>query len=504
MKKVLFTFLSLIAGLALFAQMKIYPPNLDKPINDALNQMPNVVLDWDAVPGIGMVNYEIQLDTNAAFPTPVTFTTSLSSVQMQSLMFYEDYYWRVRASDNTGTSDWSVVFHFTTFSAVELSKPNNEATEQMPDVLLKWKKTVGSGTNMATIGGVDYFDYQISPDSNFINAQTHTISEALASGTGTNVSFYIVNASELSFDTLYYWRIRAGHSLHMSNWCEAWTFTVIDKPVAIEPANGATGQMLDVQLEWEAITGITGYLYEIDDDPAFPSPVVTPTTVNKVSPVLLDFAKTYYWRVQAIHNVDTSGWSDTWNFQTVNKVTLKAPASGDTITELFPTFEWNALTGIASFDVQYDDDQNFGSPDSASVEGTKSSYKALYKLNNNVFYYWKVRARSNGFVSQWSDVWNFLTPPAVGISEPAIDKPSVTIYPNPGNGNLNISINTSQSIDVKVTVLNLVGQTLLTKDLVFRPGNRVVNLDLTGLQKGIYFVRILKGSDFYSEKLVIQ
>ena len=84
MKRVLATVLSLtLAGiLSLSAQVRIYTPELISPADGAINQVPNVTLDWNAVTGgnTGIINYEVQLDTDPTFPDPIIFQTEFVTV----------------------------------------------------------------------------------------------------------------------------------------------------------------------------------------------------------------------------------------------------------------------------------------------------------------------------------------------------------------------------------------------------------------------------------------
>jgi hypothetical protein len=68
MKRIFITTLliSLIGLLNLTAQERIYTPELMLPENGAVDQMPDVVLDWNAVTGgnTGIIKYDIQLDCN--------------------------------------------------------------------------------------------------------------------------------------------------------------------------------------------------------------------------------------------------------------------------------------------------------------------------------------------------------------------------------------------------------------------------------------------------------
>lgn len=101
MKKLLSTllFLFVVAIISLSAQNRVYAPVLVEPGDGDDGQMPDVTLNWAAVAGTGgIVEYELQVDLDAAFPDPVIFPWSeFTGKQMEGLLFATQYYWRVRA-----------------------------------------------------------------------------------------------------------------------------------------------------------------------------------------------------------------------------------------------------------------------------------------------------------------------------------------------------------------------------------------------------------------------
>lgn len=155
MKKIYSTFLLLLtaAFLSVTAQVRIYAPELESPNDGALNQQPNVVLSWFAVTGgsTGIIMYDIHLDTDPAFPSPVGFEVELQSgIEMSELTFGETYYWRVRAKDGDDISDWSETRSFTVLRRPTLSRPN-DASEQDPEPKLEWNQ----------VTGIDIYQYQM-------------------------------------------------------------------------------------------------------------------------------------------------------------------------------------------------------------------------------------------------------------------------------------------------------------------------------------------------------
>lgn len=155
MKKILTTaiFFTIIGLLSITAQTRIYTPQLVKPVDLAIAQSPNAVLDWTAVTGgnTGIITYELRVDTDPAFPNPMIFTTEfVTGYEMHELMFGETYYWKVRAKDGNDVSEWTETWSFTVINFVQTETPTEAAEKQKPTLELTWKH----------VTGVTEFDFQ--------------------------------------------------------------------------------------------------------------------------------------------------------------------------------------------------------------------------------------------------------------------------------------------------------------------------------------------------------
>jgi len=121
----------LLFSISVFGQSKIYAPNLRAPENMEIDQVPDAMLDWDAVTGITLdITYEAQLATNPEFSDAVTFPrTDVTAQTMSSLLFGGTYYWHVKAFDDGNASGWSETWSFTVSWTIEMDDPNDGATE---------------------------------------------------------------------------------------------------------------------------------------------------------------------------------------------------------------------------------------------------------------------------------------------------------------------------------------------------------------------------------------
>ncbi len=500
MKKLLSTllFLFVVAIISLSAQNRVYAPVLVEPEDGDDGQMPDVTLNWAAVAGTGgIVEYELQVDIDAAFPDPVIFPWSeFTGKQMEDLLFATQYYWRVRAKDGGDISDWSEIFTFTIFETLDLDKPNNNAEDQNPDVLLKAKPRIGS----AMITGIDHYDFQADTSMNFDSPLLYEGSN------DTN----LINAQYLHFGETYNWRARARHDAAASAWSETRSFTLVSAIPLEAPANNSTYMGLENVLEWnmeqKPVTGIIDYTVQIAHDEIFTNPMSMNVEANTyTTDGYLTFGQDYYWRVRGNHATDTSDWSETWMFTTAETVSLASPANGAVEIGINPLLEWNEIAGVDHYQVEYNLTNNFDDPCCHElIDGSENFFQVVFILENETTYYWRVRTMKGVDTTAWSEVWSFTTiPEDFGIEEEAFDASNINIYPNPSNGKLHIDIAGDDAAEVSVHIMDLLGQVHLQEEMMFGIGNNNSTFDLSNLSNGIYIVRLTRGDQSYSSKITL-
>jgi hypothetical protein len=496
MKKLLSTllFLFVIAIISLSAQNKVYAPTLVEPENGDDGQMPDVILDWTAVGGSGgLVEYQVQLDITDAFTSPVADETiEFTGYQTALLLFGQEYFWRVRALEGSDVSDWSETFSFIIFETVVLSKPNDNADEQDPDVELKCKDRIGS----TLITGVEHYQFQADTSGNFD-------SPLLFEGSSETVK---LNTSFLHFDETYNWRARATHASGQSAWSEIRAFTVIPTVELDDPSNGETDMGLVNELTWDEISGVLNYTLQLANNVGF-DPAVTMILEEPIyiTDGYLSFGNEFFWRVRANHATDTSVWSEEWNFVTINTVLLSSPVDEATDIAINPLLEWDMVTGVDFFDLQYNDTPNFDDDPccSETIAGTDNFFQVIYNLDKGTSYYWRCRAMKGIDTTEWSEIWSFTTEEEIGINETAFNASNINIYPNPSKGKLYIDIATEETSEVSIYIMDLLGQIQIEETMMFGQGNSSKVFDLNELANGLYIIKLQKGEQSYSYKITI-
>lgn len=116
---------------------------------------------------------------------------------------------------------------------------------------------------------------------------------------------------------------------------------------------------------------------------------------------------TYYWRIRPRYLIGSTpylgAWSQGWRFERQGFVPQNLVES---VTFATPTFSWDMVEGAEEYELQVDNDPNFGSPE-INIRSTQTSYTFQNTLSNGS-YYWKVRVRRRGnIVNEWSPTKSF-------------------------------------------------------------------------------------------------
>ena len=139
------------------------------------------------------------------------------------------------------------------------------------------------------------------------------------------------------------------------------------------------------------------------------------------------------WRVKLFHEIDTSDWSEIWNFTTRPRraPTLLSPADSALNISIITKLSWQAYSGASSYAVQY----GMKSDLSDAINTTSNLTNKNVTLKPNTRYYWRVRGRNsdgNEFYD-YSEVWTFVT-------DSGIPKPNLLSPPNNANNQLPIAL----------------------------------------------------------------
>ena len=276
-------------------------PTLLIPSNSAQDISITATLSWNALSNA--VSYTLQVSASNSFSSFIFNQSGLKNPnqQIHGLNFFSTYYWRVRATNNYGTSDWSDVWTFSTTGIAPktpiLLAPNKAAKNIPHSITLSWKESNCASSYTLQVSENDSF-------SSFIYNQ---------SGLTTTSS----SLSGLDNTKTYYWRINAVSNYGTSDWSDTWSFTtLLSEPVLSFPIDGALDVSPSPMLAWEPIAEATGYTLQVSIDSLFSSFIFNESglsSANQRIKGLKSFTK-FYWRVNAENSFGSSAWSSIRSF----------------------------------------------------------------------------------------------------------------------------------------------------------------------------------------------
>lgn len=204
----------------------------------------------------------------------------------------------------------------------------------------------------------------------------------------------------------YYWRVRPRYERYTNTtadfdygpWSPIMRFK-LDSRVVGNPrlSTGVVANTTPTFL-WERVEGASGYKLQIDNDANFSSPDNFDLSGTSYTPIVPLRDGAYYWRVAIKRSSTIIGrWTPTMSFvmQSVTPTAL-SPING-TIVNGQPTFKWTAvLTPTAQpriaapiYQLQIDQDPNFGSPATYKTQATAFTIDNNKSLADGTWY-WRV------------------------------------------------------------------------------------------------------------------
>jgi hypothetical protein len=81
---------------------------------------------------------------------------------------------------------------------------------------------------------------------------------------------------------------------------------------------------------------------------------------------------------------------------------------------------------------------------------------------------------------------------------------NITLFPNPSKGTVAVLYNGALIKNADLLIQNVTGQTILKRGIEDLKNGQVVNLDLSGFNKGIYFIKITAQKGSHTAKVVLQ
>jgi hypothetical protein len=468
------------------------PPVLSAPSDEATAVTRTPELSWGAATGAD--SYALQLSVESDFSNLTVDETELTATSFTSPELDDNTtcYWRVNATNATGTSDWSTSFSFTTREespAVPVpTSPTDDAEDVAVDVSLLW--------NTAD------------------RAETYTVQVATSSAFST----FIVNQSDISATvysdlslengTGYFWRVRGTNEGGDGEWSAVFSFTTIvaapGSPQLVAPADIADLVPVEATLKWHEIENAVSYSVLVAtndefDDPVIDSDEIDDTTVS--TDALENFTK-YYWKVQAVNAGGEGEWSSVRSFRTIvalpEAVRLVSLEDEDSIEISESVLVWQTGTPmIERYCIEIATDESM---EDAATDTVTDTSLTISELTENTRYWWRVRACN---VAGWGPFSGkrsfFVREKNIGIITPKEFK-VLTFSANKYGGMFRFAL--PKRADVAIDLYSLNGR------LVCRMLNSVHDAGIHTLQfphltNGTYFMKFTAGEYRYNHKLIV-
>jgi hypothetical protein len=314
-------------------------PVLVSPEDGAVDLDITSLFKWTSVKNAE--SYTLQISEVSDFTTMFFESTLSDTMETAGGFDYQSvYYWRVKASNSTGDSDYSTTFSFTV-KAEDASVPEPLSPENNSENVSVSPEFIWSNAQ----GAVQY-EFQLS---NNVQFNTALVSD-IQSDTTTGISI------DLNFETTYFWRVRGiGAASDSSDWSPVMTFTttpdIPNVPTLISPADGTSDLEIQTEFVWSSVGSAEDYTIQISESDVFSS-VLYDSTLSDTSIVVdqFEYESTYFWRVKANNTAGDSDYS-TGNSFTTKEAPESAPivksALGEiTLEEDFATYFVKSLDSV--------------------------------------------------------------------------------------------------------------------------------------------------------------
>ena len=127
-----------------------------------------------------------------------------------------------------------------------------------------------------------------------------------------------------------------------------------------------------------------------------------------------------------------------------------------------------------------------------------AAFRASAMLNGNFYF--------SGHDTSGSNQWGLykITPVSLGINEMMLPENAVMVLPNPNNGSFTLQVNDLNAKKIKITFINVLGETLFENSYEDFQNNSLKKINLKNCAKGIYIMKAEVDGRMLTKKIVIE
>ncbi|WP_323789946.1 YCF48-related protein [Psychroserpens sp.] len=281
---------------------------------------------------------------------------------------------------------------------------------------------------------------------------------------------------------------------------------------------------LDYKIEWNEIEGANNYEFQLAEYNITSFPTYTPPvefeSIMTYSTYIKDefevnifdyiqYSKYYYLRVRAMNNIDTSQWSRYISFKTeqkpdVNVLTTPKLISPKNFEHNLPVnnlnFSWFDLPAAVKYDLVIRKDINMPDPENDIViPGIVKSEKIVDGLDKKTTYYWYVHASDKEGNIKTSNYREFNTSESTSNIN-FLNEQLIELFPNPAVFTINFDVSEYiKDSRIEIRVNDLFGKIIIK---LVEPNPGLINLDISNLTSGVYFLVVKGENSSYKTKFV--
>ncbi|MCK9281278.1 MAG: DUF4082 domain-containing protein [Melioribacteraceae bacterium] len=484
-------------------------PTPSWPLGNAIVYSNSPTLYWYL--GAASTGLTYQVEFVEGFATAFTGTPSIMninalSVALSNLNAGAEYKWRVRSTDGTNFSNWSVAATFKTIAPASVNP-----VVPYPSFPIGGQLVYSSATSLNW--------YLMTSSAGYTFDVEYSTSALTGTPTVTGINALNYNLTPLTAGATYKWKVRSKLNGVYSAWSAEQTFVTVNstpiaaKPIASWPIGGATVYSNSPNLSWFLNSGSAGLTYQllVANNSGFTGAAVHNPAVNQFQLSGLTSGTTYYWKVRSYDGSVYSAYSDVATFVTASSnasvVPIPASPSGGVEIENIPMLSWFLPTASepVTYELQYSKDSEMSNPIQIETENANAT---LSNLNAGETYFWRVRSKSNnGEYSQYSEVAEFKSG-GVTSAEEIVEIPSAyelkQNYPNPFNPTTILEVSIAETGFFSLDVYNSLGEkvtNIVSKNL--DRGVHKYTFDASNLSSGIYFYRLTGNNVNLIKKMVL-
>lgn len=93
----------------------------------------------------------------------------------------------------------------------------------------------------------------------------------------------------------------------------------------------------------------------------------------------------------------------------------------------------------------------------------------------------------------------------VGLNEISISPDNVSVYPNPAENNAIVKLTVERKSTVSISIVDVLGQVVYSRtDSDLEPNEYILDIPLTGINSGVYYIKLNSENQQLTEKLIIK